>query len=132
MTIARRRFLHLAAWGTVLAVLPSSVQVASPQPFSRIGELTITHDALGITINGRVRLTGKESRLLKFLWVHKGIVLSKEVMLAHLYAGVDEPGAKIVDVFISTLRFKISKATNGGGSFKLDAVSDRGYVLRET
>jgi DNA-binding response OmpR family regulator len=131
-TLPRRRFLQLAGWASVLAILPTKAAIASARPFSRIGDLMISHDALGITINGRVRLTGKESKLLTLLWVHKDIVLSREIMLRHLYAGVDQPELKIIDVFISMLRFKIAKATNGGGSIKLDAVSDRGYVLRET
>jgi two-component system, cell cycle response regulator CtrA len=132
MTLPRRRFLHLAGWVTVLAVLPTKAGIAGTQPSSRIGDLTVSLYAMGITIDGSIRLTGKESKLLKLLWVHKDIVLSREVMLRHLYAGVDAPELEIIDVFISMLRFKILKAKNGGGSIKLETVADRGYVLRET
>jgi hypothetical protein len=132
MTFPRRRFLHLAGWASVLAILPTKAAFASARPFSRIGDLMISHDAPGITINGRVRLTRKEYKLLTLLWVNKDIVVSREIMLKHLYAGVDEPELKIIDVFISMLRFKIAKATNGEASIKIDAVPDRGYVLRET
>jgi DNA-binding response OmpR family regulator len=132
MIFSRRRFVHLAGWGTVLTVLPATAKISSEQPFSRIGDLTINPDTWGITINERVRLTGKEYKLLKFLWLHKGQTISSEVMLKHLYAGVDEPQLKIIDLFISMLRFKIFKATDGRGSLKIDAVADRGYVLRDT
>jgi DNA-binding response OmpR family regulator len=79
MIFSRRRFVHLAGWGTVLAVLPATAKISSGQPFSRIGDLTINPDTRAITINERVHLTGKEYKLLKFLWLDKGQTLSSTV-----------------------------------------------------
>ena len=96
-----------------------------------IDDLRIGGDAGGTTINERVRLTTKEYELLRLLWLHQGKVLSRQVMLEHLYSGVDEPGPRMIDVFIGALRFKISKATDGKASIKIAAVGDSGYVLEE-
>jgi hypothetical protein len=45
---------------------------------------------------------------------------------------MDEPEARVIDVFIASLRFKIFKATDGKGAIKIHAAADRGYVLRDT
>ena len=52
-------------------------------------------------------LTGKEFRIVEFLALRKGSVLSKTAFLSHLYGGMDEPEPKIIDVFICKLRRKL-------------------------
>ncbi len=61
--------------------------------------------------------------------LRKGMTLSKEMFLNHLYAGVDEPQIKIIDVFICKLRKKLSAAT--GGANYIETVWGRGYMLRD-
>ena len=51
------------------------------------------------------------------------------MFLDHLYGGMDEPGFRIIDVFMSNLRKKLSQAT--GGDNYIETVWGRGYVLRE-
>lgn len=74
-----------------------------------------------------LHLTGKEYQMFELLSLRKGITLSKEAFLTHLYGGMDEPELKIIDVFICKLRKKFS-ALNG---HRIETVWGRGYVLRD-
>jgi two-component system cell cycle response regulator CtrA len=81
-------------------------------------------------VDGRnVHLTGKEYAVLELLTLRKGIVLTKEAFLNHLYGGMDEPELKIIDVFICKLRKKLSLACSGDNY--IETVWGRGYVLRD-
>jgi two-component system cell cycle response regulator CtrA len=61
--------------------------------------------------------------------VRKGTPLTKEMFLNHLYAGMDEPEFKIIDVFMCKLRKKLANASNGK-SF-VETLWGRGHVLRD-
>jgi two-component system cell cycle response regulator CtrA len=76
-----------------------------------------------------VGLTGKEYGILELLSRRKGMVLTKEMLLSHLYRGTYEPDPKVIDVFICKLRRKIASAT--GGTHYIETVWGRGYVMRE-
>ncbi len=99
------------------------------QPTVTVGALTLDLGAREATVAGRnVHLTGKEYAILELLTLRKGLVLTKEAFLNHLYGGMDEPEAKIIDVFICKLRKKL----NGAGCDDLSGtVWGRGYVLRD-
>jgi two-component system cell cycle response regulator CtrA len=75
-----------------------------------------------------VHLTGKEYQMLELFSLRKGTTLSKEMFLNHLYGGMDEPGLKIIDVFMCKLRKKRANASNGKDY--IETVWGRGYVLR--
>jgi two-component system cell cycle response regulator CtrA len=94
-----------------------------------VGPLSLDLGAREVTVEGRpVHLTGKEYAILELLTLRKGIVLTKEAFLNHLYGGMDEPEAKIIDVFICKLRKKLAQA---GAEDLIGTVWGRGYVLRE-
>ncbi|MEQ9487390.1 MAG: response regulator transcription factor [Alphaproteobacteria bacterium] len=94
------------------------------------GPLVIHLDQKTAEINGEaVPLTGKEYGILELLALRMGVTLTKEMFLNHLYGGMDEPEAKIVDVFVCKLRKKLSKASSGINF--IETVWGRGYVLRE-
>ena len=75
-------------------------------------------------------LTGKEFRIVEFLALRKGSVLSKTAFLSHLYDSINEPEPKIIDVFICKLRRKLEIA--GARGVSIDTVWGQGYILRET
>ncbi len=75
-----------------------------------------------------VRLTGKEYEILELMMLRKGIVLTKETFLNHLYGGMDEPEIKIIDVFICKLRKKLSQV---GINNIIGTVWGRGYMVRD-
>ena len=78
----------------------------------------------------RLELTAKEFRIIEFLALRKGAVLSKDAFLNHLYGGIDEPEPKIIDVFICKLRRKLVE--NGTEGLSVDTVWGHGYILRGT
>ena len=74
-------------------------------------------------------LTGKEFRIIEFLALRQGAILSKDAFLAHLYGGMDEPEPKIIDVFMCKLRRKMELA--GAKGVSIDTVWGQGYILRD-
>ncbi len=99
------------------------------QPTLSVGPLTLNLGSREVLVDGRaVHLTGKEYAVLELLTLRKGVVLTKEAFLNHLYGGMDEPEVKIIDVFICKLRKKLASA---GAAELIGTVWGRGYVLRE-
>ena len=100
------------------------------QSVIEIDELTIDLDTKTTTVNGTpVPLTPKEYQMLELLSLRKGLTMSKEMFLNHLYGGMDEPNQKIIDVFICKLRKKLADVS--GGKDYIETVWGRGYVLRQ-
>jgi len=99
------------------------------QPTLRVGPLQLNLDSREVLVSGRpVHLTGKEYAILELLVLRKGMVLTKEVFLNHLYGGMDEPEMKIIDVFICKLRKKLA---NAGAEDVIGTVWGRGYMVRD-
>ena len=99
------------------------------QPSLRIGALQLNLDSREVTVSGTpVHLTGKEYSILELLILRKGMVLTKEAFLNHLYGGMDEPEMKIIDVFICKLRKKLAHA---GAPNLIGTVWGRGYMMRD-
>ena len=99
------------------------------QPQLRVGNLVLNLDSREVLVGSRkVHLTGKEYAILELLVLRKGMVLTKEAFLNHLYGGMDEPEMKIIDVFICKLRKKLA---NAGADNLIGTVWGRGYMVRE-
>jgi two-component system, cell cycle response regulator CtrA len=100
------------------------------QSIIETGLLQVNLDARTVEVDGKpLHLTGKEYGILELLSLRKGMTLTKEMFLNHLYGGMDEPELKIIDVFVCKLRKKLSTATNGENY--IETVWGRGYVLRD-
>ena len=99
------------------------------QPRLRVGPMELNLDSREVMVNGQqVHLTGKEYAILELLVLRKGMVLTKEAFLNHLYGGMDEPEMKIIDVFVCKLRKKLAMA---GADHLIGTVWGRGYMIRE-
>jgi two-component system cell cycle response regulator CtrA len=99
------------------------------EPTLRVGGLQLNLDSRDVSVDGRpVHLTGKEYAILELLVLRKGMVLTKDAFLNHLYGGMDEPEMKIIDVFICKLRKKLQVA---GAGHLIGTVWGRGYMLRD-
>jgi two-component system cell cycle response regulator CtrA len=99
------------------------------QPTLSVGPLLLNLGSREVSVEGRpVHLTGKEYGILELLTLRKGVVLTKEAFLNHLYGGMDEPEVKIIDVFICKLRKKLATA---GADNLIGTVWGRGYVMRD-
>jgi len=100
------------------------------QSVVQTGKLRVNLDARTVEVDGKeLKLTGKEYGILELLSLRKGVTLTKEMFLNHLYGGMDEPELKIIDVFMCKIRKKI--ATMNGGEHCIETVWGRGYVLRD-
>ena len=100
------------------------------QPTLRVGPLQLNLDSREVLVAGvSVHLTGKEYSILELLVLRKGMVLTKEAFLNHLYGGMDEPEMKIIDVFICKLRKKLALA--GAGDL-IGTIWGRGYMMRDS
>lgn len=94
------------------------------------GQVAVNLDSRTVQVKGKpLHLTGKEYGILELLSLRKGSTLTKEQFLNHLYGGMDEPEAKIIDVFICKLRKKLADAADGENY--IETVWGRGYVLRD-
>ena len=97
---------------------------------TRTGELAVNLDARVVSVDNQpVHLTGKEYAILELLTLQKGTIVTREMLLNHLYGGMDEPDLKIIDVFVCKLRKKLAQAT--GGDHYIETVWGRGYMLHE-
>ena len=94
------------------------------------GDLAVNLDNKTVEVCGaRVHVTVKEYEMLELLALRKGSTITREMFRSHLYGGMDEPGLKIVDVFMCKLRKRLANAS--GGKNYIETVSGRGYALRE-
>ena len=66
---------------------------------------------------------------MEVLALRQGGPISKEMIFAQIYTGLDQPEMKIIDVYICKLRKKLAEAS-GGHEF-IETVWGRGYALRE-
>ena len=81
-----------------------------------------------VTADGKlIRLSDKEYSILELLSLRPGVTVTKEILLGHLYGGKDEPGFRIIDVFVCHLRKKLAQATDG--KHYIETVWGRGYRL---
>ena len=96
----------------------------------KTGNLVIDLETRVVSVDGKpVRLTGKEYGIIELLSLRRGVTVTKEMVLGHLYGGLHEPELKIIDVFICHLRKKLAQAT--GGKHYIETVWGRGYRLRD-
>ena len=97
------------------------------QSVIQTGDLAVNLDTKTVEVtSARVHLTGKEYQMLELLSLRKGMTLTKEMFLNHLYGGMDEPEGKIIDVFMCKLRKKLANAS--GGKDYVETVWGRGYT----
>jgi two-component system cell cycle response regulator CtrA len=94
-----------------------------------VGDISLNLDAKIVHVAGqRVHLTGREYQTLELLVLRRGKILKKDVFLTNLYGGMDEPGGKIIDVFICKLRQKLAAASTRP---HIETVWGGGYVMRD-
>jgi two-component system cell cycle response regulator CtrA len=96
----------------------------------RTGSIALNLNTRSAEVAGQaIHLTPSEYKMLELLSLRKNTVLTKEACLNHLYNGLSEPEAKIIDVFICKLRKKIAAAA--GGDSLIETVWGGGYMLRD-
>lgn len=93
------------------------------------GPLTLNIETKTAQRDGKeIKLTAKEYAILEYLMHNKGIVLSRDKILHHIWNYEYEGASNIIDVYIRNLRAKIDT----GYDVKLiNTVRGMGYVLKE-
>ena len=118
----------LAVADEISAAIEIHGSARTRQSTIRTGDLVIDLETRIVSVHDkRVRLTGKEYFIVELLSLRKGVTVTKEMLASHLYGGMDEPGLKIIDVFVCHLRKKLAQAT--GGKHHIETVWGRGYRM---
>jgi len=111
----------------VQALLRRASGTAEPRRL-KVGDLELDLLAREVRRAGRkVDLRPKELALLEYLMRNAGKVVSKTMILAHVYDYSFDPGTNVVDVLVHRLRGKIDRDFEPK---MLHTVRGMGYVLR--
>jgi len=94
-----------------------------------IGDISI-NTAKHQVMSGRniIRLSAMEYRLLEYLAMRTGEVVSKTDIIEHLYSHESENFSNVVEVYISSLRKKLFSEENQN---MLHTLRNQGYILGE-
>jgi two-component system, cell cycle response regulator CtrA len=99
-------------------------------PVLQIGDLRIDTQSRAVYAAGRdVPLTQREYQLLELLALRQGTTVTKDALLTHMYGGLDEPDAKIIDVYICKIRRKLETAAPALKA-RIETTWGRGYALK--
>ncbi len=119
------------AFAELLARLQALLRRAggAPEPTRlALGDLTLDLLSRKVERAGRtLDLRPREFALLEYLMRHAGRVLSKTMILSHVWGYSFDPGTNVVDVLVSRLRDKVDE---GFGSKLIHTVRGAGYVLK--
>jgi two-component system OmpR family response regulator len=92
------------------------------------GELTMDLLSRRVERAGRaIDLRPREFAMLEYLMRHPGRVLSKTMILSHVWGYSFDPGTNVVDVLVSRLRDKVDR---GFDRKLIHTVRGAGYVLK--
>jgi DNA-binding response OmpR family regulator len=81
----------------------------------------------GKTASRNIELRPREFALLEYLMRHPGRVLSKTMILSHVWGYSFDPGTNVVDVLVSRLRDQVDE---GFDTKMIHTVRGAGYVLK--
>ena len=93
-----------------------------------VGDLALDLLSRKVERGGRaIELRPREFALLEYLMRHPGRVLSKTMILSHVWGYSFDPGTNVVDVLVSRLRDKVDE---GFETKLIHTVRGAGYVLK--
>jgi two-component system OmpR family response regulator len=104
---------------------------ASPEEVTRyaVGDLTLDRLTHKVTRGGQaIMLQPREFRLLEYLMLNAGRVVTRTMLLQHVWDYYFDPQTNVIDVHISRLRGKIDK---GFAKPLLHTVRGSGYMIRD-
>ena len=109
------------------ALLRRSAGASEPTRLS-VGDLTLDLLSRRVERAGQpLELRPREFALLEYLMRHPGRVLSKTMILSHVWGYSFDPGTNVVDVLVSRLRDKVDEAFD---TKVIHTVRGAGYVLK--
>jgi two-component system response regulator MtrA len=84
----------------------------SPDDLLRVGPVTLSQSAREVRVDGReVNLTAREFDLLAYLLAHPGVVISRQLLLEHVWGFVYPGETRTVEVHVAQLRKKLGVPT---------------------
>lgn len=116
------------------AILRRTKHSSSEQPLLRVADLELDDNLYEVHRNGKlIDLSPTEFKLLRYLMVNEGRVVSKSQILDHVWEYDWEGDAAIVESYISYLRRKLD-APDEHGNIPPSLIQTRrgvGYLLRD-
>ena len=120
-------FSELLARTEVLARRQAKVG-SSEETRYRVGDLELDRLAHRVSRDGKdIPLQPREFRLLEYLMRHAGQVVTRTMLLEHVWDYHFDPQTNVIDVHVSRLRSKLDK---GFAHPMIHTVRGSGYVLR--
>lgn len=116
--------------GELLARVKSLIRRSNGHASARllVGDLSLDTNLRVAKRGGRrIELTPMEYRTLEYLMMHVDTVVSKELLLEHLYDYNWEKFSNVIEVYISALRRKIDA---GSRERLIHTVRGHGYIVR--
>lgn len=111
----------------VQALVRRSTGASEPTRLT-VGDLSLDLLSRGVARGGtEIVLQPREFALLEYLMRHPGRVLSKMMILSHVWGYRFDPGTNVVDVLVSRLRDKVDR---GFEPKLIHTVRKAGYVLK--
>lgn len=111
-----------------LEALQRRASAIAPQTTLRVEDLEMDLLSRSVSRAGReIDLQPREFRLLEHLMRHAGQVVTRTMLLEHVWGYHFDPQTNVIDVHISRLRQKVDK---GFGTPLLQTVRGAGYCLR--
>ncbi|MCE4224136.1 response regulator transcription factor [Methylobacterium sp. C25] len=121
-------FSELLARAEVLARRRASASGTSEATAYRVGDLELDRLSHRVTRAGReIVLQPREFRLLEYLMRHTGQVVTRTMLLEHVWDYHFDPQTNVIDVHVSRLRAKIDR---GFEHALIQTVRGTGYVVR--
>jgi len=113
----------------LLARLSALLHRVSQQPGGtlRVSDLVLNEEQQTVTTtDGKIyKLTGTEFRLLRYLLLHPGKVLSKSKLTDHIYDLNSDKDSNVIEVYIRRLRQLL-------GSERIETRRGQGYVFKDS
>jgi two-component system response regulator PhoP len=98
------------------------------EPVLTSGPILLDTSSQTVKVNGTaVDLTAYEYRLLEYLMLHAGEVVSKSELTDHLYAEDDDRDSNVLEVLVARLRRKLDPDRSYG---PIQTLRGRGYLVR--
>ena len=102
---------------------------AAPTTY-RVGDLELDRLSHKLTRAGKeIALQPREFRLLEYLMKHAGQVVTRTMLLEHVWDYHFDPQTNVIDVHLSRLRAKIDK---GHAAPLLHTIRGAGYMIRDS
>jgi len=122
-------FSELLARVEVLSRRRTNGGARSEETVYRVGDLELDRLAHKVSVAGQeITLQPREFRLLEYLMKHAGQVVTRTMLLEHVWDYHFDPQTNVIDVHISRLRAKIDK---GRETPLLHTIRGAGYMIRE-